>query len=340
MRVAWILLPLLLAACHAPKPVIPADLPGIGAAGRDYGSAALTRHVGDGRTRNVHPFVAVHDGHPWVYYSSDRDGAGFNVYRQRLDSFAAERVTDHPGDELWPRVSPDGTRVAYGSRRDGRWRICVLDLHSGASTCMTDEVNDSIQPAWSADGSTIVYSGWLPGEDNWALQTVDLFAGVHSLLLTSGGRPLIGTHPAYLKGSDTEVMFQDATRLLPRWFELKQFDLRSGRLLSLAPVRAWGGIQPSPLPGGGLIAISVAKADAAPVGGDGFVLMNARGHTVSDVREPGGLDEVASPMVVALPDGDRVFFSARDGEAEGIWSMPLARAETTPPKPDADLQAH
>ncbi len=339
MRVAWILLPLLLAACHAPKPVIPADLPGV-AAGRDYGSAALTRHVGDGRTRSVHPFVAIHDGEPWLYYATDRDGAGFNIYRQRLDSFAAERLTDHPGDELWPRVSPDGARLAYGSRRDGRWRICVLELGSGISTCVTGEANDSIQPAWSADSTTIAYAGWLPGEVNWAVQTIDMVGGIHSVLLTSGGRPLIGTHPAFVAGSASQLIFQDAPTLTPRWFELMRFDMHSGRLFSLAPVRTWGGIQPAPLRGGGLIAVSVAKADAAPVGGDGFVLMDARGQTVADLREPGGLDEVASPVVVSLPGGDRLFFSAREGNAEGIWSMPLTRADATPPKPDADLQAH
>lgn len=321
---------ILLAACtSAPVERWDSSLPDA-VSGADESVLPLTVLVGDERSRNVHPWVQ--EG--WLYYASDRGGAGFDIYRQRLGTPAAEQLTSAQGDELWPRLSPDGTRVVYSARPSGRWQIFILDLASRLSSPVTLAVNECVQPAWSSNGHSVAYSMYSDMHGQWLLHMVELDAhGVAARLTlqTAEGKPVAGMHPC-LAGES--LRFQSAPRGDAGWYEIKSFDLARGSLTSLGPVRVWGAIQPAPW-GDGLVAVTVAKASRDPLRGDGFVLLDPFGRTLADLRAPGGLTEVASPMYA---DG-KLYFSARHGQAEWIWCFPLEPYETKPPQQPSTLQA-
>lgn len=58
-----------------------------------------------------------------------------------------------------PTWSPDGTKIAFSSRRDGgTHRVYVLDLTTGATTRLAVSDNDDERdPSWSPDGSRIIF---------------------------------------------------------------------------------------------------------------------------------------------------------------------------------------
>ncbi|MBK8315636.1 MAG: PD40 domain-containing protein [Acidobacteria bacterium] len=65
-----------------------------------------------------------------------------------------------PGEYEYPRLSPDGKRVAVG-RRDPQTRtrdIYVIDLARGTSSRLTFDPGDDRYPVWSPDGSRIAWS--------------------------------------------------------------------------------------------------------------------------------------------------------------------------------------
>ncbi|MGH9837226.1 MAG: protein kinase domain-containing protein [Blastocatellia bacterium] len=65
-----------------------------------------------------------------------------------------------PGVIEYPRLSPDGKRIAV-VRRDaqtGTWDIYVIDLARGASSRLTFDPGDDRSPVWSPDGSRIAWS--------------------------------------------------------------------------------------------------------------------------------------------------------------------------------------
>jgi hypothetical protein len=79
------------------------------------------------------------------------DGSG---YRLEVPS-ASEYTCD-------PAYSPDGTKLAFTSDRDGDYEIYVKDLTSGQVTQLTNDVADAgsipdRRPAWSPDGTKIVF---------------------------------------------------------------------------------------------------------------------------------------------------------------------------------------
>ncbi|QWV92372.1 DUF3160 domain-containing protein [Geomonas oryzisoli] len=82
-------------------------------------------------------------------------------------------VTFHPlqhleiplpdGEALFPRVSPDGSRVVYQLKRGATSRLAVVELPSGAVSTPTIDMDDVAAPAWSADGSQVVFAGTRQG---------------------------------------------------------------------------------------------------------------------------------------------------------------------------------
>ena len=70
------------------------------------------------------------------------------------------RLTTDPADDLVPRWSPDGTKFAFYSNRDGNYEIYVMDADGSNQTRLTNTPADEIDPAWSPDGGQIVFTSY------------------------------------------------------------------------------------------------------------------------------------------------------------------------------------
>ncbi|MEJ2401454.1 MAG: LpqB family beta-propeller domain-containing protein [Xanthomonadales bacterium] len=76
------------------------------------------------------------------------------------DSEPARRLTSHPGLELYPRFSPDGSRVAFTGQYGGDEQVYVIDVAGGAPRQLTFYPTGGLPPArWGTDHQ--VY-GWTP----------------------------------------------------------------------------------------------------------------------------------------------------------------------------------
>jgi TolB protein len=91
----------------------------------------------------------------WVL--SLADGYYTHLFAYHPADLQLTRLTNHPWDDMHPSISPDGTRLAYTSRRNGFWDIYVLDLVSGNATRVTDSLAYYVRPTWSPDGLWMEY---------------------------------------------------------------------------------------------------------------------------------------------------------------------------------------
>jgi len=68
------------------------------------------------------------------------------------------QLTDQPGQELYPSLSPDGESLVYASLTSGNWDIWLQRVGSKAPVNLTkDSLYSDTQPAFSPDGEIIAF---------------------------------------------------------------------------------------------------------------------------------------------------------------------------------------
>ena len=68
----------------------------------------------------------------------------------------AEPVPLPPASYLWPRFSPDGTRLSYGVGGFGDMQLWVYDIELGVPRALTS-TGENAEPVWSPDGTRLVF---------------------------------------------------------------------------------------------------------------------------------------------------------------------------------------
>ncbi len=124
-------------------------------------SAFLFRANGQEETRLLR-FPAIHGDQVVFSYGGD-------LYTTTTDGGVARRLTTHPGYEMFPRFSPDGSRIAFTGQYDGNTEVYVMPATGGmpqrvtyTATLSRDDISDRMGPNnivmnWTPDGKQIVY---------------------------------------------------------------------------------------------------------------------------------------------------------------------------------------
>ena len=109
-------------------------------------------------------------------------GVTTDIYRIRVDGTGLTRLTNAGTLNYNAAWSPDGSRIAFSSDRDGASDIYTMNADGSGQTRLTVGL-DAWQPVWSPDGSKIVFSSF----DGAALN-VDIYVmnadGSHQVRLT------------------------------------------------------------------------------------------------------------------------------------------------------------
>jgi serine/threonine-protein kinase len=90
-----------------------------------------------------------------------------------------------PAERPWtPRISPDGSRVAYGAFGAGRGTsdLWVTALDGSTTSRLTDDGGDANDPQWSSDGGAIAYSASAPAGKDVEMRSI---SGAKHLVLAS-----------------------------------------------------------------------------------------------------------------------------------------------------------
>ncbi len=118
-----------------------------------------------------------------------------DIYRMGLDGTGFRALTTDPGVDRSPAWSPDGTRLAFVSNRNGNDDVYVLDVTTDGLVrrLATAGVDDAL--TWSPDGRLLAFSTRRDGR--WAVAVADRAGNVR--IVATGAGDLLD--PAWVRAA-------------------------------------------------------------------------------------------------------------------------------------------
>ena len=157
-----------------------------------------------------------------------------DLYRVPINGGRAQQLTSGMGFDSQPVHSPDGTRIAFVSDRDGEESLWIANADGSDAKRISPGADDIwVSPEWSRDGKTIFASRFLPattGYELWRFDADKLASGTLVVPGKSGDDPQssLGAWPT---PDERAVLFARTNgRLgdgLPAWTIVRR-DLKSG----------------------------------------------------------------------------------------------------------------
>ncbi len=111
-----------------------------------------------------------------IVFVSNRDG-NCEIYLVNIDGTGLKRITDSPGNEYQPDLSPDGTKVAfeypYSIHGEEDKEIYMINTDGSGRKNLTDNEDYDWDPCFSPDGSKIAFSSTRDGNPEIYIMNVD-----------------------------------------------------------------------------------------------------------------------------------------------------------------------
>ncbi|MCJ7628798.1 MAG: hypothetical protein MUO50_10480 [Longimicrobiales bacterium] len=106
---------------------------------------------------------------PWkIAFVRDR-----NLWVMNANGSNQTRLTFSGSNDYFPAWSPDGSKIAFVSDRNGNFEIYVMNADGSNQTRLTFTSASELQPSWSPDGTKIVFSTDRDGRQETYIMNTD-----------------------------------------------------------------------------------------------------------------------------------------------------------------------
>ena len=72
----------------------------------------------------------------------------YNIYVMNTDGSNLNRLTSNSADDEDPNWSPDGTKIAFISKRDGHYEIYLMNVDGSDQIRVTYSNGHAVDPDW------------------------------------------------------------------------------------------------------------------------------------------------------------------------------------------------
>jgi TolB protein len=244
-----------------------------------------------------------------IYFVSTRSGSK-EIWAMDYDGENQHQITHLGTISVSPRISPDGSRLAFASVGHDGWavRMYSLDLDRLVSFTAGAVGGGNLTPAWSGDGSKIAFSSSRSGDPEIWVSDAN---GGNAHKITSFKGPDVA--PTWNPRTNAQLAWVSGRTGLPQIYIMDQDGANVQRITD-------GGyaVSPSWSPNGQLLAFSWNRkyGPGDPGGVDIHVIDIASKNWIQVTHESGSND-----FPSWSPDGRHIVFERQMGKRTDIWSM-------------------
>lgn len=242
-----------------------------------------------------------------LYFVSNRSGHK-EIWAMDYDGYGQHQITHTGSISLSPKVSPDGSRLAFSSLIKGGWEISMYSLELGRTVTFPKFGETNLSPAWSPDGTELAFSSSRSGDPE--IYLVDS-SGTGLKRITSFKGPDVS--PAWNRKTGTQLAWVSGRSGLPQICIMDADGSNVQRLTDQGYA-----VSPSWSPNGQFLAFSWMRhyGPGAP-GSQDIYLMDVASKQWVQLTHDGG----ANDFPYWSPDGRHIVFQSNRSGSLQVWTM-------------------
>ncbi len=242
-----------------------------------------------------------------LYFVSSRGGHK-EIWGMDYDAFNQHELTHLGSISLSPRISPDGSRLAFSSMTKSGWEILMYSTELNRVVSFPKYSGTNLSPAWSADGTKLALSSSRSG--NPEIFVADA-SGANLKRATSDPGPDVS--PVWNPKTGSQIAWVSGRSGLPQIYTMESDGTNVQRITDQGYA-----VSPAWSPNGQFLAFSWVRhyGPGAPGAAD-IYLMDIASKQWVQLTHDGGRNDFPSWS----PDGRHIVFQSSRSGTEQIWTM-------------------
>jgi TolB protein len=242
-----------------------------------------------------------------IYFVSDRSGHK-EIWAMDYDGANQRQLTHLDSIAISPRISPDGSRLAFSGLTKTGWEIMMYSLDLNRLISFPRLGGTNLSPAWSSDGTKLAFSSSKQGAPEIYISDA---AGGSLRRLTDSKGPDVS--PVWNRKTNAQVAFVSGRTGLPQIYTMEGDGTNQQRMTDQGYA-----VSPNWSPNGQFLTFAwVRKYGPGEPGASDIYLMDIASKQWVQLTHDGGRNDFPSWS----PDGRHIVFQSNRSGSLQIWMM-------------------
>jgi TolB protein len=242
-----------------------------------------------------------------IYFVSDRSGHK-EIWVMDYDGSNQRQLTGLRSISLSPRISPDGSRLAFSSLTKTGWEILMYSMDLNRIVSFPHFGGTNLSPAWSPDASHIAFSSSRSGDSE--IYVCDS-SGANAHRMTANKGPDVS--PTWNRKTGSQIAFVSGRTGLPQVYTMEADGTNQQRITDQGYA-----VSPNWSPNGQFLTFAwVRKYGPGEPGASDIYLMDVASKQWVQLTHDGGRND----FPWWSPDGRHIVFQSSRSGKEEIWMM-------------------